>query len=126
MLDISCLEPAGFKMSSLNTRPPVTNDPDSLSGWAEEEGNIQLALANDEHFRRLVILRMTELSGRVRNLESAGRMQGAQIAIVEDKTQDASGNVKAILAVGAAFFAIATMFGGLFAWLWTTFGGKQP
>ena len=69
---------------------------------------------------------MTELSGRVRNLEANGKMQGYQIAVVEDKTQDARGNVKAILAVGAAFFAIATMFGGLFAWLWTTLGGKQP
>ncbi len=101
-------------------------DFDSLSSWAEQEGNIQLAIADDEHFRRLVILRMTELSGRVRNLEAKGKMQSHQIAIVEDKTQDASGNVKAILAVGAAFFAIATVFGGLFAWLWSIFGGKQP
>lgn len=107
------------------TRPPVTSDPDLLSSWAEEEGNIQLALVNDEHFRRLIILRMTELSGRVRNLESTTRSHAVQIASVEDTAQDNSGNVKAILAVGASFLAIAAGFGGLCAWLWSAMGGKN-
>ena len=108
-----------------DTRPPVSDNPDTLRSWAEEEGNIQLALADETHFRQLVILRMTELSGRVRNLESTVRSHSSQIAIVEDKTESAHGNVKAILAVGGAFFTIAAVFGGVFAWLWNTFGGRQ-
>ncbi len=112
-------------MTGPDTRPPVSTDPEALSSWAEKEGNIQLALANDDHFKLLVITRMTELSGRVRNLEATTRSHAVQIASVEDKAQDNSGNVKAILAVGGAFFGIAASFGGLFAWLWSTFGGSK-
>lgn len=104
-----------------DTRPPASDSPETLRSWAEEEGNIQLALADDRTFKMLVIARMTEISGRVRNLEGVAKIHSVQIATVEDKTQDTSGNVKAILAVGTAFFAIAAVFGGLFAWLWNVF-----
>lgn len=111
-------------MSSSET-PLDPGNPDSLSSWAEEEGNIQLALADDRTFRMLVIARMTELSGRVRNLEHASRSHSFQIASVEDRAEDTSGSVKAILAVGGAFLAIGAMFGGLFAWLWSVVGGGK-
>lgn len=111
-------------MSLPDTRPPRTTDPDLLSAWAEDEGVIKLAVADDETFRRVCLVRLTELSGRVRNLEMKTNSHDQQTAVVSDQNTDTKGNVKAILAVGGAFLTIAAACGGFVAWLLSLTGGK--
>lgn len=101
-----------------NTIPPASS--------AEEEALIRLAVANDEVFKRLVIIKLSDLSARVGVLEKSEKKQDIKIAVAEDSAEDSSRKAHVLWTVGGLLLAIVTAVGGALAWFSSFFGGKQP